>query len=150
MYLSEALTPVSAHMLNNIWKKAAYRNQKMGITGYLCFSNGYFLQYLEGEAEDVEALMEEIKNDLNHNILYSVQNDNIPKRHFPNWTMELLKSKEALNFEVADYIISLIDNKQTNFDDAQKELIDELFWKHVSSVSNHNPDISYEGLVHNT
>ncbi len=138
MYLSEALTPVSPLVLHSIWKTSSYNNKNNGITGYLCYSNGFFIQYIEGEADNIKKLIKNIKNDIRHHILYSVEKENVTQRHFPNWSMELISNKRNSHFELDDSISSLIDDEtlfHIDNDDCEKELVEELFWKHLSSVN---------------
>ena len=56
MYASRAAASVDHNALVAILKKSRADNPKVGITGALCFSDGIFLQVLEGGRSAVNAL----------------------------------------------------------------------------------------------
>jgi hypothetical protein len=65
------------------------RNAEDHITGLLCHHAGQFIQFLEGKAKDVDALMERICRDQRHTTPYVVYRKPILDRAFPDWSMAL-------------------------------------------------------------
>ena len=75
------------------------KNKVSGITGFLVYSNGHFLQYLEGEASILQKLLNKIHNDPRHEILDEVTLQESEEKVFPEWAMESV-SPEDLSGEI--------------------------------------------------
>lgn len=70
-------------MLVNFWTN----NEANGITGMMLFSDGSFLQVLEGEDDQVDALVKKIKKDSRHHSLVQIAEESISERSFGKWSM---------------------------------------------------------------
>lgn len=62
------------------------RNQSLGVTGALIFTERNFVQLLEGDPEAVETLMASIRRDERHTAIEIVQ-DQRHERRFGGWSM---------------------------------------------------------------
>ena len=91
LYLSRATQAFDKDQLKAIEEKSAVKNQKLGLSGYLYFDGTHFLQYLEGEEELVDALLEIIRDDPRHAFLCETSEEIIEKR-FPEWSMKNIQS----------------------------------------------------------
>lgn len=69
-------------------------NPVLGVTGALCFLDGIYLQYLEGEASAVGALYKKIEVDPRHSDTRVLVHDQISQRAHPKWSMALLTWNE--------------------------------------------------------
>ena len=69
-------------------------NPVLGITGALCFLDGIYLQYLEGEAAAVNALYQKIGKDSRHSHIKLLVREQISQRAHPKWSMALLTWNE--------------------------------------------------------
>jgi Sensors of blue-light using FAD len=67
-------------------------NQGLGVTGALCFSNGIFLQCLEGERATVNALYHRILLDRRHTDPAILDFTDIIHRQFGGWSMGLVNA----------------------------------------------------------
>lgn len=65
-------------------------NPKLNVTGVLCYLDGVYMQYLEGEESTVDALFKSIQADSRHQGVTQLERRAIPKRAFPGWSMALL------------------------------------------------------------
>ena len=63
VYASRAVAAVDQEELVAILRKSKANNPKLGITGVLCFSEGIFLQALEGGRSAVNQLYNRIASD---------------------------------------------------------------------------------------
>jgi hypothetical protein len=90
-YLSSARTAPERDTLQTILAVSRRNNAACGVTGMLCYYDGSFLQFLEGEAADVDATFERIQRDGRHQGLIEVFRDEITQRLFPDWTMALAR-----------------------------------------------------------
>ena len=90
IYVSTANTRVDDSMVRQIAGAAAENNAKLGVTGLLAYNTRNFMQLLEGEGDDVLAIMRAIENDERHaNIVY-IRQDIRETRECPNWSMRSL------------------------------------------------------------
>lgn len=87
LYASRAATPVGDTELNTILKQSRAHNPAEGLTGLLCFSDGVFIQVLEGGREAVNARYKHIVADARHRDVVLLSYEEIAERHFAGWTM---------------------------------------------------------------
>ena len=91
LYLSKATVPFDRKDLKELEEKSAANNQSLGLSGYLYFDGGKFLQYLEGEEEQLMPLYEKIQQDTRHSFLCQTVED-IYERRFPEWSMKNIQT----------------------------------------------------------
>jgi Sensors of blue-light using FAD len=87
VYASRAIPAVDQEELIAILKKSKANNPKQGITGVLCFSEGIFLQALEGGRSAVNQLYGRIVSDARHTNVELLCYDEIGERRFAGWSM---------------------------------------------------------------
>lgn len=87
LYASRAVEPLPSNALDRIIEKSRLNNPPRGITGLLCYSNGYFVQVLEGGREPVSGLLGTLYTDNRHTALQLLLFEEISERYFGNWTM---------------------------------------------------------------
>jgi hypothetical protein len=87
MYASRSTgTPADAD-LAAILKSSREHNPAEGITGLLCFSDGVFVQVLEGGRDAVNVRYKRIVEDSRHKDVVLLGYEEIAERAFPGWTM---------------------------------------------------------------
>ena len=86
-YLSSAVLPWSDQQLEDMLLVARPRNQGIGVTGMLLYSNGNFMQTLEGPADPVDARFTSIDADPRHRGLFILSREEIRERRFADWSM---------------------------------------------------------------
>ena len=87
MYASRAVPAVDQEELVAILKKSKVNNPKAGVTGVLCFSEGIFMQVLEGGRTAVNQLYNRIAADPRHSDVVLLHYDEIAERRFAGWSM---------------------------------------------------------------
>ena len=75
-----------------LWSRK--NNPVLGITGAMCFLDGIYLQYLEGEAAAVSALFNVIEKDPRHTHIKLLVREQISQRSHPKWSMALMTWNE--------------------------------------------------------
>ncbi len=85
--ISSATTKPTAADLEELLQGARIRNKKRGITGFLVYKNGMYLQVLEGEKSQVEELFGKIKKDSRTNAIVRLREEKISERQFACWHM---------------------------------------------------------------
>jgi hypothetical protein len=74
-------------VLADIFREARSHNEEVGITGALLITDHWFVQALEGEAPEVQALYERISGDARHEHVSLIEADHVPERVFSRWAM---------------------------------------------------------------
>jgi Sensors of blue-light using FAD len=87
MYASRAVPAVDQEELLSILKKSKANNHKSGVTGALCFSEGIFMQVLEGGRNAVNQLYNRIAADSRHHDVVLLCYEEIEERRFAGWSM---------------------------------------------------------------
>ncbi len=100
VYASRQAVEFDGLRLVSLLYTARDRNTKNGITGVLLYSDGLFMQCLEGPAENVDALFAKISRDPRHSDIVLLQSTEIYERHFENWLMGCVKVADYQALEV--------------------------------------------------
>lgn len=87
IYASAARGEPSEEELTRLLAGARRHNAAVGVTGMLLYSEGSFLQLLEGEAAAVDDLLQRIARDSRHASLSVIIREPIARRSFGDWTM---------------------------------------------------------------
>ena len=66
-------------------------NLRLGITGVLLISQGYFAQLLEGSRPAVDSLLDRIMRDRRHSDIVSVHERSVGLRDFGSWSMAFVR-----------------------------------------------------------
>ena len=90
--------------IDDIVETAARNNQRDNLTGALVFSDGIFMQVLEGDEAAVRETFERISRDNRHCDVAVLFEDAARDRHYPDWSMgfQSLDGSEWLEFPSAD------------------------------------------------
>ncbi len=87
MYASRAVPALDQEELIAILRKSKANNPSLGVTGVLCFSEGIFLQALEGGRSAVNKLYNHIATDARHTQVELLSYEEIGERRFAGWSM---------------------------------------------------------------
>jgi len=87
VYISSAKLGLTHGEILNIIEDSRINNEKNGLTGLLLFNSGNFMQLVEGEESDVDALYKKIEKDRRHAEVKLLLKESITHRNFSNWTM---------------------------------------------------------------
>jgi hypothetical protein len=87
-YVSEACSGFEEHQIPELLRSIRPANARHHITGMLLYIQGTFLQILEGEAPEVDALYERIASDQRHRNVTLLIRQNVAERGFADWTMD--------------------------------------------------------------
>lgn len=86
-YISTAVGPITTAVTGTILRSAQRHNPSNGITGVLCQGQGVYLQVLEGERSQVEALYARISQDKRHESMVLRHQEDIRSRRYGKWAM---------------------------------------------------------------
>ena len=87
LYASRAKVAITDQELASILKKSREHNPTEGITGLLCYTDGIFMQMLEGGRDAINARYNTIVRDERHHDVILLSYAEIDEREFAGWTM---------------------------------------------------------------
>jgi hypothetical protein len=87
LYASRAAGPMTDHELAVILKQSREHNHAEGISGLLCYTEGIFMQVLEGGRNAVNARYKQIVDDARHRDVILLSYQEIGERDFAGWAM---------------------------------------------------------------
>jgi hypothetical protein len=87
LYHSRATQRPTEAQLQELLQYSRSYNTQHQITGLLLYSDGYFVQVLEGAEEAVKVLYEQIQRDARHTQVVTVSAGAEPARLFADWSM---------------------------------------------------------------
>lgn len=76
--------------VSRILIRSRRNNRRLEIGGVLHFGNGCFFQYIEGPADEVDALYARICRDPRHTEVRRLTRRPIPRRRFSDWSMKFV------------------------------------------------------------
>ncbi len=106
LYVSTAVGPVTTSVTGTILRSAQAFNAKNGITGVLCQGQNVWLQVLEGDRPELDALYGRIAADKRHTNVQLVTSEDITQRRYGAWAMAHVNLADAdpmLNFSSAEF-----------------------------------------------
>ncbi len=86
-YVSTAVGPITTAVTGTILRSAQAHNAANRITGVLCQGQGVYMQVLEGERGQIEALYGRILQDKRHQDIVLRQQEDIARRRYGRWAM---------------------------------------------------------------
>ena len=87
IYSSQSTMPMQSDDLEALLEQARSRNGSRGISGALIYADGMFLQILEGERAELQALMARIQKDVRHDTVTILREGETPTAKFSSWKM---------------------------------------------------------------
>jgi hypothetical protein len=87
IYCSRAVPAMDPEELHTILRVSRANNTRHGITGVLCFYEGFFVQVLEGGRAAVNALYNRVVADARHRDVTLLGYEQIAERRFAGWAM---------------------------------------------------------------
>jgi len=87
VYVSVATKPFDDKELLQLLAKCRARNTERLISGQLIYSDGTFMQVLEGPEQEVDATYARIKKDTRHTNITLLERSTIDEKQFPDWSM---------------------------------------------------------------
>jgi len=108
-YISTAVNLMSDEQLLSILKTARNRNSEHHVTGVLLYSEGTFIQALEGEQGEVDKIFEAIEADNRHKNIIKLIDKALDIRNFPDWSMGFATINQHQAHEIAGFLTSTGD-----------------------------------------
>ena len=91
IYTSVIAPSFSEKELEPLLQMAREKNERLGLSGMLLYSERSFFQVLEGPDETVDSLFQKIASDSRHMRVTRIIREPISKKYFDDWTMGFSK-----------------------------------------------------------
>jgi hypothetical protein len=98
VYTSRSIVDITDDLLRGIQRKAAFCNQRRGVTGALLCSNRRFIQLLEGASDDVADTFATISLDPRHTDVCCVYFGMTYQRMFPQASMGVARPQQGQSY----------------------------------------------------
>jgi hypothetical protein len=95
LYASNAVNLMSEDELKLLLEQSRQKNRRLGIGGMLVYHEGAFLQILEGEESQINALFETIRSDKRHDNVTFLGARTVEERTFQSWDMAFQKLEKT-------------------------------------------------------
>jgi len=109
VYVSVATKPFDEKELLQLLAKCRAKNTERRVSGQLIYSDGTFMQVLEGSEKEVDATYARIKKDTRHTNVTLLERTSIDEKQFPDWSMgfktlnrEQLENIQGYNYQFDD------------------------------------------------
>ena len=103
-YVSTAVRLMTDNELTDILKVARRRNAENDVTGVLLYSDGTFIQVLEGQADSIDTIFDSIVNDKRHKNIIKLVDDKLDVKYFPDWNMGFAAVDKNKVREIAGFL----------------------------------------------
>lgn len=104
LYRSRATHRVGGMYLLVFMMRSQAKNRALGITGRLCYSEGTYVQYLEGPANAVRHLWQTIEQDSRHeDIRVLLREPCLQERRLPFWPMAFTAEPRYGLYQIPDF-----------------------------------------------
>lgn len=141
LYLSKEKQPFNHSSLAELVAKAQEKNKTLGITGFIRYKNGSFIQYIEGSEEAINEMKNTLKQDKRHDIIVWLYND-ISERKFDSWSMHHIRNKTLEDLDVSTFILEEL-SQLTQASKISKQSI-QILWQDVGVIAKHHNQIRDE------
>ncbi len=121
IYVSEAIDSFSELALLQLCELSSLNNSQLEVTGWLHYYDNRFIQYLEGDKLDVEALFSRICRDKRHRVIHTIEFENLANRLFYNWHMTDIKTVFSDHIGFEQTLMNLIDFMNQNQNDTKSQ-----------------------------
>lgn len=95
VYTSVAAPDLDDGDMDAILAVARRHNAATDVTGLLLLRSGMFVQFLEGAADDIDALLASIRQDIRHTDVKVIIEEPVDRRRFPDWRMGFRRPKKT-------------------------------------------------------
>lgn len=102
-YYSRITRPLAKSDLRDILAKSVTNNQRDNVTGALLFTQGVFLQVLEGNRSNVNGVFRRIYPDPRHTEIAIIGFAPIEDREFSNWSMAYIDESKITKAMLVKY-----------------------------------------------
>jgi len=130
VYVSSASHLFGQEELEKLLSAARVRNLADGITGFMIYCDGNFMQYVEGPKESVLRAYGRIRADDRHHDIIELVNEPVTSREFPEWSMAYSPAQMQDFLRVTKGDWESLEAAEGSSRSVQGRLLLRDFWQH--------------------
>jgi hypothetical protein len=132
-YVSEFAAHLTSTDIEKLVSQAAENNIKNQITGILVASGHLFFQVIEGPADAIDTLFENIKKDKRHNNVLLLNSEHAAQRIFPDWALKRfdMNSETLTQMEPLKAILETITENRMRIEQLTR-ILERAVWERFS------------------
>ncbi|NMM48345.1 BLUF domain-containing protein [Marinigracilibium pacificum] len=111
VYLSSRKPNCTSEEIEKILQSCNKNNKDFDLTGVLLYSDKQFVQYLEGDYNNIISLYDKIKGDTRHDKIFMIASGPIENRAFPSWQM----GSKKIDFQSIEFNTKMSREEQEDF-----------------------------------
>lgn len=104
IYVGSATHLLSEDELLEVLRQTRIKHEALGVSGLMVYSDGTFIQVLEGTPKILDTLYQQIEHDVRHRKCFVLLRQAILQRAFEGWSMGWRNTSEKDYREVAGYL----------------------------------------------
>jgi len=135
VYVSTAVKLMHENQLFDILHNARQHNAALNISGVLLYSEGTFIQVLEGRDSVIDALYSRIEADQRHKNVVKLIDEPIAEKSFSQWLMGFTVTDSAKTEKLLGYLKSI---SELNLNSGNNIAVDAI----KTFIENNNLDIN--------
>lgn len=142
IYISKVTSSFTHLQLDELVKKSENNNRKKGISGYLFFSDGYFLQYIESfNSHEMASLIKVLNSDKRHDIINLFSASETIEKRFTDWSMGWINKQQLIDLNLENKIIDYMQwlSKDTDVSQFNSSRI----WGLVDTLASHKKQLEF-------
>jgi Sensors of blue-light using FAD len=136
-YVSEARQLLSRPQIDHLLERARERNAQEALTGVLLYTNGLFMQYLEGPETGLLKIWAVIQADPLHHRIDAQPIERIWIREFSQWSMAFRSGNGAYGMSHPMHLDKLLSGRLSQYGQSTSESIRGLldFWNEYRGLN---------------
>lgn len=126
VYFSLAREPFDEKALLHLLAKCRANNTECGVSGQLVYSEGVFMQVLEGPEAAVDETFARVQKDTRHHQIRLIERTSIDVRQFPEWSMGFKSMRRSELSKIGGVNYQLEGDAETGRQFGDKVFVTEL------------------------
>ncbi len=104
IYVSSASRLFTENELIRVLEDCRNRNELLDVSGMMVYSDGTFIEVLEGGAEVLSCLFDSVQRDPLHNRCFPLIRQRVPHRSFEGWSMGFRAGSDSHALNLAGFV----------------------------------------------
>jgi hypothetical protein len=130
---SEARARFSEQCLRELAIAESERHARLGLTGHAYFHAGRLIEYIEGPAESIDALIASVDRDPRFALRQVVRAETLPARRFAAWELDTITDNELMDLRLEHVLEALLQNFASSL--FGQERTQSAIWRLVDAIA---------------
>ena len=133
VYAVDAKARFSEQCLRELAAAEGERHARLGLTGHAYFHDGRLIEYIEGPAEAIDALIAAVDRDPRFALRQVVRAEALPARRFSSWELDACTDDELMDLRLEHVLEALLQNFASSL--FGQERTQSAIWRLVDAIA---------------